>query len=60
VAETDKQKQERLKKRRERDRSRRSTQTANERDTRLHLMRTRQSEWLAAELVLIEMPDCSR
>ena len=38
-----------MKKRRERDRSRRSTQTANERDARLHLMRTRQSEWLAAE-----------
>ena len=45
LGETDKQKQERLK-----NRSRHSTQTANyEIDARLQLMRTRQSEWLAAE-----------
>ena len=49
MAEIDEQKQERWKKRRERDRSRHSTQTANERDARLQLMRTRQSEPLVAE-----------
>ena len=54
VAERDEQKQEKLRKRKERDRSRLSTQTANERNTRLHLMRTRQSDGWQLKLLLID------